>query len=567
MCQVLFVIYLTFLNKILLFNKGKRKQILNIINRINILVIEVEIMKEIIEIAELRKRFKLELDIMAEFFQTDNLKMAVLTPENSAKIFSHSNSDFEKTVKKINLSNDDYKQIIAADDFQTKAILSKYLDDFSSELNFLKVKTGAYIYLIYFPLNKEIKTHNSAALKLFQKQIKAVLDDIYRQEEIRDNLSQKNLENQSLKKEKYITASALDSVPGNISILDKEGNIVYTNSSWEKFAYQNGAVAENTGVNENYLEVCKKSAEMGDLISARAYNGILSVLNNEQDNFSMDYPCHSPREKRWFRMHVSSFKGIGAYELMILHQNITKEIMAEKKSEEILNKLPAAILKFDSKKKLIYFNKKAMNLLDLNENNLGSRLKEIKIADQSADDFLDKLDYAAVNNKRINFRIYISQNGFKQYFNNYLVPEFEDGQLKTITSIIPEEMISKKTNQKTEKQRNHYLQLFNNFPEALVLLDIDERIINVNKKFSQLFEYEIDELKNKKLDDLIVPADQKKNGRELSHQVLTGARVEEKVYRINSQGEKLELNLKAFPVLLQNNQIGIYAIYKNINRD
>ena len=51
-------------------------------------------MQEIIERADLRKRFKLEMDIMAEFFATNNLKMAVLSPENQLKILSQQNDNF-----------------------------------------------------------------------------------------------------------------------------------------------------------------------------------------------------------------------------------------------------------------------------------------------------------------------------------------------------------------------------------------------------------------------------------------------------------------------------------------
>ncbi|SIR39971.1 PAS domain-containing protein [Halanaerobium kushneri] len=523
-------------------------------------------MKEIIEMAELRRRFKLELDIMAEFFKTDDLKMAVLTSKNIIKIFEQQNNNFETAVKTTNLNRNLYKEIIAADDFETKAILAEHLVEFNSELHIFKVEAAGFIYIVYFPVNRDRETKNQESLKLFKKQFKAVLDDIYRQEEIKDDLSKKSLENKNLAKEKYFTASALDSVPGNISILDKEGNILYTNSSWEQFASENGAISKNVGVNTNYLKICKQGAEKGNLTSVQAYNGILSVLNDEQDSFSMDYPCHSPLEKRWFRMYVSSFKGIGDYEVMILHQNITKEIKAEKKSEEILNKLPAAILKFDSKHKLIYFNQKAMNLFELSEKDLRRRFNNLKIADQSGDDFIDKLNYAAVNRKRIEFKILISQDDFKKHYSNYLIPEFEGEQLKNIISIIPEEMSSRNTNQKNQNQRNHYLQLFDNFPEALVLLDIDEKIINVNKEFSQLFGYEIEELKNEKLDELIVPAAQIKEAQELSHLVLTGAQIEEKVKRINSQGEEIDLKLIAFPVLLNNNQIGVYAIYREIDK-
>jgi PAS domain-containing protein len=256
-------------------------------------------MQEIIEIAELRKRFKLELDIIAEFFAVKDLKMAVLTPNNKVKIFNHKNDNFEVAVEKINLDDNFYRRMQVAVDIEIKNILAEYIEDFKSELICFKVKAAEYIYIIYFPFKKNEQSHNTKSIKLFKKQLKSVLDDIYRQEEIKTNLTRKNLENKSLKKEKYITASALDSVPGNISILDKSGNIVYTNSAWELFAQGNGALPKNVGIDENYLEVCKKAAEKGDLFSARAYNGILSVLNNQQNDFSLDYPCHSPEEKRW----------------------------------------------------------------------------------------------------------------------------------------------------------------------------------------------------------------------------------------------------------------------------
>jgi PAS domain S-box-containing protein len=527
-------------------------------------LIRGDIVKEIIERTELRKRFKLELDIIAKFFSTKKLKISVLTPENELKVFKQQNYDFEQTVRKIEVPESLYKKIMGVEEAEIKDILADYLSDFKNDLIFFKVTAAEYIYIVYFPVDKELTNYNSDSINLFKKQLKSLLEDIYVHEKTKDNLSEKNLENKNLKKEKYITASALDSVPGNISILDKNGRIVYTNSSWEQFAAENDILPQNVGVGENYLEVCKKATAEGDLLSARAYNGIISVLDDNQDSFSMDYPCHSPVEKRWFRMYVSSFKGVGSYEVMILHQNITREVLAEKNFEEILNKLPAAILKFDSEKKLVYFNEKAMNLLNLNENNLGRKSIDLKIADNSEDKFLDKLNVAADSKERIEFKVLVENNNLTSYYSNYLIPEYEADNLKTITSIIPEDELNKKLRNKKMNQKNQYLQFFNNFPYASVLLNIEEKIINVNKEFCLLFGYERDELNNKKLDDLIVAAGKNETARKLSHLVLTGTQVEREVVRINSQGEKLNLKLIAFPVLLNNQKMGVFAIYKRI---
>ena len=44
-------------------------------------------MNEFIEKAELRKRLKIELDIMANYFSTNQLKMLVINADNKVKIF------------------------------------------------------------------------------------------------------------------------------------------------------------------------------------------------------------------------------------------------------------------------------------------------------------------------------------------------------------------------------------------------------------------------------------------------------------------------------------------------
>jgi len=49
-------------------------------------------------------------------------------------------------------------------------------------------------------------------------------------------------------------------------------------------------------------------------------------------------------------------KGYGN-NVQVFYQNITREVLAEKNFEEILNKLPAAILKFDSEQNIVLCGK------------------------------------------------------------------------------------------------------------------------------------------------------------------------------------------------------------------
>lgn len=428
-------------------------------------------MQEIIKSSKLRQRIKLQLKIIAEFFSTDELKLIVVNDKNKIKIFKEKNLLSEKPAEAFISEDNLYQKLSEVENYDLKEILAENFSDGLNELLYFKLSIDDYIYLLYFPELSSNLEAKKESLRLFKKQFKFLLEDIYSDEQRKNDLDQKNRENRLLKKEKYIASSALDSIPGNISILNSEGKIVYTNTSWDRFAAQNNSSPEEVGIGENYLKVVKKAAENGDSTAEKVYQGIMDVLNKNEQCFTMDYPCNSPEEKRWFRMYVSSFKGVGEYEILILHQNITAEILARKNSESLLDQLPGALIKFNEDLKLSYFNKK-------------------------------------------------------------------------------------------EKVTNHYLQLFNNFPDALALLNIDEKIINVNKKFCQLFGYEMQELKNKKIDDFIVLNPDKNEAKSLSHSVLTGEEINKNVIRVNSQGEKIKLNLRAFPVLLHDNKIGIYAVYK-----
>ncbi len=122
--------------------------------------------------------------------------------------------------------------------------------------------------------------------------------------------------------------SIINSLTANIAVLDREGNIIYVNESWEVFARSNGDTElKGTSIGVNYLGVCRKAAAE-DEHAVEALSGIESVMNGSLLNFSLEYPCHSPDLKRWFMMFVTPLgpMGNGA---VVSHNNITERRLAE----------------------------------------------------------------------------------------------------------------------------------------------------------------------------------------------------------------------------------------------
>jgi len=131
-----------------------------------------------------------------------------------------------------------------------------------------------------------------------------------------------------------LTLAVLNALPHQVAVLDAQGCILEVNQAWIDFSTSNSPhppySADRTHVGVNYLEVCR-APEVGaaqDLIEAsQAYVGILNVLQGKQALFTLEYPCHSPTEQRWFAMAVTPLPEVGG--AVVVHTNITERRLAE----------------------------------------------------------------------------------------------------------------------------------------------------------------------------------------------------------------------------------------------
>ncbi|HET7272787.1 MAG TPA: PAS domain-containing protein [Rubrobacter sp.] len=119
----------------------------------------------------------------------------------------------------------------------------------------------------------------------------------------------------------------LDSLSAHIAILDETGEIIAVNDAWRTFAEANDGDPERVSEGVNYLEVCKPDS--GSEEGVAFAEGIRAVLSGEREDFAMEYPCHSPTERRWFIGRVTRFSGVERSWAVVAHENITGRKLAE----------------------------------------------------------------------------------------------------------------------------------------------------------------------------------------------------------------------------------------------
>lgn len=122
----------------------------------------------------------------------------------------------------------------------------------------------------------------------------------------------------------------LDALPANLTLLDADGNILAVNAPWRRFASDNGlAVPETWWIDKSYFDVCAKSTGADRATASAASEAIRAALAGSEGEH-MEYPCHSPDEKRWFRM-VASHARLGDADggAVVMHIDITDRVEAE----------------------------------------------------------------------------------------------------------------------------------------------------------------------------------------------------------------------------------------------
>lgn len=104
-------------------------------------------------------------------------------------------------------------------------------------------------------------------------------------------------------------------------------------------------------------------------------------------------------------------------------------------------------------------------------------------------------------------------------------------------------------------------------PEAIVLTDLDSRIIRINDGFTSLFGYNADEAKNRLLDDLVVPEELRDEAVKIDDKALINGVGHLETIRKDKQGNRINVSLIASSVNSNDSTIAFLCIYRDISME
>ena len=182
---------------------------------------------------------------------------------------------------------------------------------------------------------------------------------------------------------------------------------------------------------------------------------------------------------------------------------------------------------------------------------------------------LEEVVNQAVHEKKnfeLEYRVIIPDGTVKHVYGIARAVVDGDGALVEFIGTTMDITERKQGEDELRKQKAHFEKLFELAPEAIVLRDIENRILRVNRQFTKLFGFSSEETLGRNIHELIVPAEGWEESETFRQALNRGERVDAEVIRRRKDGSRLVVSFVADPVSVNGSAREIYGIYRDITQ-
>ena len=273
-------------------------------------------------------------------------------------------------------------------------------------------------------------------------------------------------------------------------------------------------------------------------------------------------------EERWMEMRSNhEMRDDGVVLRRGLMQDITgrREFLRESelKYQTLVERLPIGIV-VHNHGKIVFANTHAHVILGANDNQLVGTHVLNYVHPNFRDRILHTMKEVAITSPtRMVEQKFVRLDGTVIEVETSAFPFVYRGapSIQVIFRDITERKIAEAQSKKNETM---FTQLFQNVPIAVVLLDENGKVNQVNQGFVQMFGYEMQELRGKNLNDYIVPDHLQNEGIDLNNLIASNKVVRLDTIRRHRDGRIVNVILYGVPIMQENQTIGIYGVYIDI---
>ncbi len=308
-----------------------------------------------------------------------------------------------------------------------------------------------------------------------------------------------------VRQEQAFAQTVFNSSPENVAVLNPQGVITMVNASWQQFARENQDpwhVSSTIGM--NYRNVCMAAVNQpkGDE-ALTAWQGIETVLNKTRSYFTLDYPCDSPTERRWFRMHVYPMQA-PCEGVVVVHQDFTASKLAELRLAEerthlrtLLETLPDCVWLKNPEGVYLFCNPAVERFFGLSEAEIVGKTDYELLSLEMADEFR-RTDLKALENTgpiiAEDWLAYASNGQQVLLETTKIAMRDMQGKLQGVLGIGHDFTYRHQVETALRRERDQKQALLQNASDGISIMDSDGKLIEVSDSFCQMLGYTREEL-------------------------------------------------------------------------
>lgn len=224
-----------------------------------------------------------------------------------------------------------------------------------------------------------------------------------------------------------------------------------------------------------------------------------------------------------------------------------------------------AMVRIDTEDCIVEANKRFVEMFQYElQVLLGKKLDDFIVSDLSKSDAFDLNRRAAAGELFTTDAIRIDKQGNAYHVFITGIPIICEGVYQGAFVIYRDRTAEMTSKRALLNQKMTFESLFRNANDAIVRLDVKECVVDMNERFGILFGYELDEIKGKCIDELVLNNKNQNEGIMLTRQLLKGEKMVVEGFRYAKDGSPRMCIVQGVPIVSAGLVIGGYGIYTDI---
>ncbi|WP_143423084.1 PAS domain S-box protein [Halarsenatibacter silvermanii] len=346
--------------------------------------------------------------------------------------------------------------------------------------------------------------------------------------------------------------------------MSEKKEILLTNQKWKDLCKQLDLSSGESGSGNTLSDVLLNegcSAGPARVIE----NELEKIIEDEKEEFIKEIAAEKNGIKKWFELRISRYMD-GA---LILKKEITEKKKKEKEMEKLLaeyetifDNVQSSIFLLDVEEedgdiKFQRLNPREEELTGLSTEEVQDRTPLEVLGEDPGREVEENYRRCMEKKEVVKYRERLDLPGGIRFWETVLAPVIVDNRVEKIVGSSRDI-----TKERTERLKTDAL--FENNTSAVVMLDSEGRIEDINDEFQEVFGYELSEIESEHLDDVLERGREGYCDREKTERLLQGEKIKGEGTRFDKHGNPGEFIYHGIPIIVEEEVIGFYALYDDI---